>query len=261
MKIENLDMDIIVPNGEQPRYRFDSDKLDELERSIERNGIIQPIVVKRVDRGYRIIAGERRWRAAMKLNMRSIPAIVREVELDEEMEIAIVENLQREDLNPIEEAKAIRRYIDKTGSTQEELSKILGKSRSYISNTMRLLNLPDNIVEDIEVGNISSGHGRALLSLEGDNQQLLLEKVKTDSLSVRELEHLASELKNDFKVTKKEKTKKTSKKKGDIFLEDLEDKVSKSIGMKVSIDSGRVQINYSNNDDLDRIVRVLLGED
>lgn len=261
MKLESLDVDLIVPNREQPRSRFDGEKLDELERSIERNGIIQPIVVKRADRGYRIIAGERRWRAAMKLNMRYIPAIVREVELDEEMEIAIVENVQREDLNPIEEAKAIKSYIDRTGCTQEDVSKILGKSRPYISNMMRLLNLPSHIVEDIEAGRISSGHGRTLLSVEEKYQQVLLERIKSDGLSVRELERLASEIRSDSRVIGEAKSVKGLGQKRDIFLEDLEEKVSSSIGMKVSIGRGRVQINYSNNDELETITRMLLSKE
>lgn len=261
MKIESLDMDLIVPNKDQPRYRFDLDKLSELERSIERNGIIQPIVVKKTDIGYRIIAGERRWRAAMKLNMRYIPAIIREVEADEEMELAIVENLQREDLNPIEEAKAIKRYVDKTRCTQDDISKILGKSRSYVSNTMRLLNLPDYIIENIESGKVSSGHGRALLSISGESQKLLFEKVKSDGLSVRELERLVAEHKDDCEVIAKNKITRVVTKKRDIFSEDLEEKISSSTGMRVSIGRGRVQIHYSNNDDLERIARMLLGED
>lgn len=260
LKVESLDMDLIVPNKEQPRYRFNSEGLDELEKSIERNGIIQPIVVKKIGSTYRIIAGERRWRAAMKLNMRKIPAIVRDVDSDKEMEIAIVENLQREDLNPIEEARAIKRYIEKTGSTQEEVSKILGKSRPYISNIMRLLNLPSNIAEDIELGKISSGHGRALLSVKEDLQQQLLERVKLEALSVRELEQIILDSKKKEGVLMKDKSKRV-KKKRDIFIEDLEEKISSSMGMKVSIDRGRIQISYNSNDELEKISKVLLKED
>jgi ParB family transcriptional regulator, chromosome partitioning protein len=252
LRIEEVDMDLIEPNREQPRLNFDEKSLAELRDSIKRNGIIQPIVLVKEGLTYRIVAGERRWRAAMELRFRKIPAVVREIDSEQEMEIAIAENIQRESLNSIEEALSFKRYLDKTGRTQEELSSILGKSRSYISNTIRLLKLPETIIEKVKSGKVSSGHGRTLLAVEDRSlQENLCDKVERENLSVRELENLISKL-------KKEKSKKAEK---DIYTENLEQSLSSRLGRKVSIKKGnkkgKIEIEYYGDEELESIVDMI----
>lgn len=245
-------MDLIQPNREQPRLNFNQKSLGELRDSIERNGIIQPIVLVKKGLTYRIVAGERRWRAAMGLGLKKIPAIVRDVNFEEEMEIAIVENIQRENLSSVEEAISFKRYLDETGKTQDELSVILGKSRSHISNTIRLLKLPEDVIELIQSGEISSGHGRALLAVEDrEMQRELCRNVVEEKLSVRELENLISS-------GKREKKKKAEK---DIYTEELERSISSKIGKKVSIkrgkNKGKLEIEYYDEEELESIVDML----
>ncbi|OHW61309.1 putative chromosome-partitioning protein ParB [Andreesenia angusta] len=254
MKIEEIDLDLIEPNREQPRTSFNGDSLSELRDSIERNGIIQPIVLVKNGRTYRIVAGERRWRAAMGLKMKKIPAVVREISREEELEIAIVENIQRESLNPVEEALAFKKYLAETGKTQEDLSEILSKSRSYISNTIRLLKLPGDIVEHIKSGSLSSGHGRALLSA-GDEERMkeLCKRALEEELSVRELERLVSE-------EKCSSVKKVEKKR-DIHVEEIERKLTERLGNKVRIKNGKhkgkIEIEYGRSEELDFLVDIL----
>lgn len=256
MEIEYIDIDYILPNEKQPRKVFDLDSLEELKDSIERNGIIQPILLKKVDEGYRIVAGERRWRAAMDLNLSRVPSIVLEVDDEKEMELSIVENLQREDLNPIEEACAFKYFLDKTAETQDYLAKILGKSRSYISNSMRLLTLPKEIINYIEKGEISPGHGRAILSLKDDiAKKNLAEKICSDNLSVREAEKEVSEL-NKIKS----KQAKSNKKK-DIYTIDAEEKLTRLLGNKVTINKGKktnkIEIEFSDENQLEYLINLL----
>lgn len=254
MRIEEIDMDLIVPNRDQPRSSFEEKKLAELKDSIIRNGIIQPIVLVQSGKTYRIVAGERRWRAAMGLKMKKIPAVIRDVNLEQELEIAIVENIQRENLNPIEEAISFRRYLDKTGKTQEELSEVLSKSRSYISNTMRLLKLPEDIVALISSGEISSGHGRALLGTEdAELQRALCKKVIQEKWSVRELEKIIS--------SQKSVGGKKSRQDKDIYTEEMARKLSEKLGTKVSIKNGnkkgKLEIEYYGDSELETIVDIL----
>lgn len=254
MKIEEIDLDLIEPNREQPRTNFNGDSLSELRDSIERNGIIQPIVLVKNGRTYRIVAGERRWRAAMGLKMKKIPAVVREISREEELEIAIVENIQRESLNPVEEALAFKKYLVETGKTQEELSEILSKSRSYISNTIRLLKLPGDIIEHIKSGALSSGHGRALLgSSDKESMMELCKRAIEEGLSVRELEKLISEQKRlSGKKVRKEK---------DIYLKEIERQLTERLGSKVSIKSGKqkgkIEIEYGRSEELELLVDIL----
>lgn len=254
MKIEEIDLDLIEPNREQPRTSFSGESLSELRDSIERNGIIQPIVLVKNGRTYRIVAGERRWRAAMGLKMKKIPAIVREISQREELEIAIVENIQRENLSPVEEALSFRKYLAETGKTQEELSEILSKSRSYISNTIRLLKLPEDIIEHIKSGALSSGHGRALLGArDEDSQRELCKRAIEENLSVRELEKLISE--------QRSLSGKKVRKKKDIHLEEIERRLTEKLGSKVSIKNGkhkgRIEIEYSRSEELELLLDIL----
>jgi ParB family transcriptional regulator, chromosome partitioning protein len=190
-KILHLKLNQIKANPFQPRKDFDQASLDELVQSVKEKGIIQPIIVRRKGESYELIAGERRLRAAGVLNLSEVPAIVRDAEDEDSLELALIENIQRQDLNPIEEARAYQYLIDKFHLTQERISEILGKARATIANTLRLLNLPQEIQAEMKAGRISFGHGRALLEIDDANQQRrLVQQVINQGLSVRELENM-----------------------------------------------------------------------
>ncbi len=187
--IINIEIDLIEPNQRQPRQEFEKKSLEELKNSIIQYGIIQPIVVRKKENKYEIIAGERRWRAAKEAKLQEIPCIIKEVSDKDAMKLALIENIQREDLNPIEEAYAFKGLLEDYNLTQEELGKAIGKSRSYIANSIRLLNLDDKILEYIAEGKLSSGHGRALLSIDDKEEQLrFAESIMNDKINVRETE-------------------------------------------------------------------------
>lgn len=250
----------IHPNQYQPRKEFDQEKLKELAASIQEHGIIQPIVVTSTKKGYQIIIGERRWRAAHICGLKTIPAIVKEFSEQEIMEIALIENLQREDLNAIEEANAYRQLIDEFSLTQDDLAIRLGKSRSLIANTLRLLTLSKNIQQFIKDNKLSPGHGRALLSMENnETRNLLAKKVIEEKLSVRELEKLTKDLKNKNQGKNKRKQKQKSIK-SPIILE-LEENLQKTLGTKVNITNkskrGKIEIEYYSNEDLERILEII----
>ncbi len=255
-----ISIEEIHPNQYQPRKEFDQEKLKELAASIQEHGIIQPIVVTSMEKGYQIIIGERRWRAAHMCGLKTIPAIVKEFSKQEIMEIALIENLQREDLNSIEEANAYRQLIDEFSLTQDDLAIRLGKSRSFIANTLRLLTLSKNIQQLIKDNKLSSGHGRALLSMENNEiRNLLAKKVVEEKLSVRELERLTRDLKNKNQGKNKRKQKQKSIK-SPIILE-LEENLQKTLGTKVNIMNkskrGKIEIEYYSNEDLERILEII----
>ncbi|OFK22250.1 chromosome partitioning protein ParB [Olsenella sp. HMSC062G07] len=182
----------IMPNKDQPRKEFDEDKLHELADSIQKNGVLQPILVRKKGHRYEIVAGERRYQAAKLAGLTELPAVVRDISDDEVFQLALIENLQRADLNPIEEAQGYARLLKENGFTQEQLGQVLSKSRSAIANTLRLLDLPREVQEMMASGKITAGHARAILSVAGENQRLLLaQKVIDDNLTVRQTEHLA----------------------------------------------------------------------
>lgn len=187
---QQLAMSQIVPNPNQPRVYFDEEKLTELAESIKSHGVTQPILVRQLTQGkYEIVAGERRWRACIQLGLDSIPAVVKDLTDDDSMQIALIENIQREDINPVEEARAYSQLMKKFGYTQEEISVKLGKSRSAVANTVRLLDLADEILEELVQGSISAGHARALLSLPTNEQRLdCLKKIMQDGMNVRQVE-------------------------------------------------------------------------
>lgn len=261
-KIELIDINLIKPNEEQPRKEFQNEALDELVESIKRHGILQPIILRKIDGGYGIVAGERRWRAAIKAGLDKIPSIIRELDQIEVSQIALIENIQREDLNPIEEAMAYKNLSKKYKLTQEEISQAVGKSRSYIANSMRLLNLDDSILEKISKGLISSGHGRALLSIEDKEKRIkLCETIIDKNLSVRETEALVKDLeKNNTKDTAETKTVKKDKTK-DPFILEIEETLRKLFGTKVQISKGskkgKIEIEYYSDEDLERILELL----
>ena len=185
----------IMPNVNQPRKTFNEDKIEELADSIREHGIIQPIVVRKKKKGYEIVAGERRWRAAMKAGLAEVPCLLKELTDEQNMLIAIIENMQREDLNPIEEAEGLHQMVSTFGLTQEQVSKSVGKSRPYITNALRLLKLPEYIREKLAEGVISAGHGRTLITVEDEDlRRQLFDKIVAEGLSVRETEKLVAEL-------------------------------------------------------------------
>ncbi|MDW7668961.1 MAG: ParB/RepB/Spo0J family partition protein, partial [Bacillota bacterium] len=205
--IIDLDLNLIEPNPNQPRKTFDSDKIQELADSIKEHGLIQPIIVKKIDENYQLIAGERRWRACIELGMDKIPAIVRDLDNKSQTEMALIENIQREDLNPIDEGIAYQLLIERYDLTQEELSKVVGKSRVYVTNILRLLKLCDLAKDNIREGKISQGHGKILIGLSENRQTQLINRIITEKLSVRELEKIVKNLKNDTKKVTEKKPK------------------------------------------------------
>jgi ParB family chromosome partitioning protein len=248
--INEIELDKIVPNEYQPRKVFNDDKLKELAASIKEQGVIQPVIVHRAGSGYQLIAGERRWRASRLAGLKTIPALVKEATKREFLEMALIENIQREDLNPLEAAEAYKRLQDEFKLTQEDLAKRVGKERSTVTNFLRLLGLPKEIKQELATGALSMGHAKAVLSLERvrDQMQAAVMIVKR-GLSVREAEALAARLKNP----PKEKKARLSHE-----LKSVEEKLKKSLGTKVSIivrsKGGRIVIEYYSAEELDRIV-------
>lgn len=250
-----LRISMIEPNRDQPRKDFDEDALITLSNSIAEHGIIQPIIVSPSENGfYKIIAGERRWRAAKMAGLREIPAIVRTYEKQKAAEVAMLENLQREDLNPIEEAEGYKNLMENFGLTQENLSRSLGKSRSAIANSVRILSLPQNIIDMVRNGLISEGHARTLLSIEDDaEKQRLAEEIINEKLSVRDTEKIAGEKKTAKKIAEKKEISPE--------IKEMEKRLSDNFGSKVKIITGRkkgkIEIEYYGNDDFTRIMEKL----
>ena len=259
--ITTIELKNIYPNQDQPRRVFDEEKIKILSESIKNYGVLQPIVLKPDDKGkYMIIAGERRYRASKLARKSDIPAVIKDIPMKDIMEIALIENLQREELNPIEEALAYRSLIKNYEVTQEEISEAVGKSRPHITNTLRLLNLPQKIMDMIDQGQITAGHGKALLRVNDENLQLeLANKVIAEELSVRATEALAKKICED---NIKEVPKKTKEK--DVFIVDVEEKLRNIFGTKVNISKGKkkgkIEIEYYNEDDLNNIVSMLLED-
>ncbi|MBU5676305.1 ParB/RepB/Spo0J family partition protein [Alkaliphilus sp. MSJ-5] len=257
-KIQILSIDKIYPNPNQPRKNFDEGGIEELANSIKAHGIIQPIIVTEDAKGYMIIAGERRWRAAKSIELKEVPCIVKHYNEKQLLEVSLIENLQRQDLNVIEEAKAYQYLISQYKITQEQLSEALGKSRSYLANIMRLLRLDKRVIDFIIEGKISGGHGRTILSIESnDNQYELAKKIISEGLSVRQVEELVKELNNTSKKDNKINKNKTK----DVFLAEIEENLKSLFGTKVNIikgaKKGKIEIEYYNEDDLERIISLL----
>ncbi|MCC0649145.1 ParB/RepB/Spo0J family partition protein [Clostridioides sp. ZZV15-6598] len=258
-EIVSIDIDKIYPNEVQPRKQFDEEKIKVLSESIKNYGVLQPIVVKMDENNkYMIIAGERRFRASKLANKSQIPAIIKDIEMKDIMEIALIENLQREDLNSIEEALAYKSLIEHYNVTQEEISEAVGKSRPHITNTLRLLNLGQDVIDMIDNGKITAGHGKALLRIVDKKLQLqIAKKIEEEELSVREVENIAKKISEN----KEEDMPKKSKPK-DVFILDVEDKLRNIFGTKVNISKGKkkgkIEIEYYNDDDLNSIVSMLL---
>lgn len=260
-RILMLKLDLVQPNKEQPRKTFDEEKINELAESIKNYGVLQPLLVQKNDSFYEIIAGERRWRAAKAAGLKEVPAVLKEYSKQEAMEISLIENVQRADLNPIEEALGYRQLIDEFGLTQEEIAVRVAKSRAAITNTMRLLKLDEQIQNMLVQGVITSGHARALLSLEDAQMQLKAAKEILDKkLSVRETERLVKRLQKEASGEKKEEKKKDETLA--LIYQDLEDRMTSVMGTKVSIhnkdkNKGRIEIEYYSEAELERIVEMI----
>ena len=251
-----IDMNLIRANEGQPRKLFDAEKIAQLSESIREHGVIQPIVLKNEGKTYSIVAGERRWRAAKHAGLKEIPAIVMELTDKEVLEISLIENIQREDLNPIEEAKAYRKLIDEFQLKQEELATRIGKSRTAVTNCMRLLNLDERVQDYLVDGVITEGHGRALLAVEDkENQYKLAQKIIDDSLNVRDTEKLIKALAN-------ENNSKSNQKEENPYYIDLKYKLENHFGTKVKLSNstnnkGKIEIEYYSEEDLQRILDIL----
>ena len=257
--IIELKINEIEPNVNQPRKSFDDDKIQELADSIKEHGVIQPIIVSKKDDYYQIIAGERRWRASKKAGLKTIPAIVRDYDEKKIREVSLIENIQRQNLNPIETAKAIKELMEVHDMTQDDIAKTLGKSRSTIANTLRVLNLDERVQEMIETGKISEGHARTLASIESPTKQykLALDIINMD-LSVRDAENYAKSKKEG-----KEFKKPTPKKgKLEIICKDIENELKRVLGTKVTLNAatksrGKIVIEYFSSEELERILEIL----
>jgi|LSQX01.3.fsa_nt_gb ParB family chromosome partitioning protein len=252
--VKEIRLNEIEPNVEQPRKDFNDGKLAQLAESIKQHGVVQPLIVHREGSTYKIVAGERRWRAARLAGLQTVPVIVRELSSRQVMEIALIENIQREDLNPIEEAEAYEKLISEYGMTQEEVSNTVGRSRPTITNSIRLLSLQEKIKKKLIEGVITSGHARALLSLESKDTQLkALDEIIKNELSVRQTELLVKQL------STKKKQKKLSIQ--DVEFQAIEERLREVFGTKVRImnnkKNGKILIEYYSPDELDRIINIV----
>jgi ParB family chromosome partitioning protein len=250
----DVDTDLLRPNKFQPRTQMDDERIEDLSRSIRTNGIIQPIVVRRADRGFEIVAGERRWRAAQRAGLLKVPVVVRDIPDDQLLAVALIENIQREDLNPIEEAQAYRRLSDDFNLTQEEIAEAVGKDRSSIANHVRLLRLPQEVRANLASGALSMGHARALLGIPDEATQLRLSRdIVAGGLSVRETEALIRKAQQPT-VAKAEPVK-------DVHTRAAEDRLRLSLGTRVRIlrkgKGGRLEIEFTSEDELQRIFEYL----
>ena len=255
--IEKISVDLLSPGQYQPRKRFDEESLQELADSIIEQGLMQPIIVRKVENNFEIIAGERRWRAAKLAKLDTIPVIVRDINDRTASIIALIENMQRVDLSSIEEAEGIKKMIDEFGMTHEEASDAVGKSRSAVSNLLRLLQLTDFVKDKLNLGHIDMGHARALISLSADQQNMVCQKIINEKLSVRKVEEL---LQSGIAKQNNKKISKDNNKNNDIEI--LQKEFSDKLGFPVTIDnknnnSGLIKIKYRNLDELDILLNKL----
>ncbi|MHB1000993.1 MAG: ParB/RepB/Spo0J family partition protein [Armatimonadota bacterium] len=262
MSILEIDIDRICLNPNQPRKYFDEEKLDELAQSIMQNGVIEPVIVRPVENGlYELVAGERRFRASVQAGLRRIPAVSRVMDDRKSMEIALIENIQREDIRPMECAQAYRYLMDEFGMTQEQVADRVGKRRSTVANTLRLLNLPHDILDSLDRGDITEGHARALLSITDMRRQVgVWQEVLKNSLSVRDTERLA----RNPGISGKPSVARATKGKGvsDPNLADIEEKLRRFLGTKVLINKvneskGKLEIEFYDDEDLMRILELI----
>lgn len=260
-----LEVDLLVPNTYQPRGQFDDGRLEDLAQSIRTNGVIQPIVVRRVGERYHIIAGERRWRAAQRAGLTRVPVVVKDVQAGQEravLEMALIENIQRENLNPIEEALAYRRLADEFSMTQEQIATAVGKERATVANVIRLLKLPTDVRDQVASGHIAMGHARAILGLSTEaEQRAAAEEIVRRGLSVREAEALVKR----FGETKTKQTAEVSDVKPDVHTRAAEERLRLRFGTRVRIvrqgNRGRIEIDFGSEDELIRLFEQMTGDE
>jgi len=261
-RLVEIELSKIRPNPYQPREGIDSAGLDDLKRSIVEKGVLQPVIVRQVQGGYELIAGERRFRAAKEAQLKAVPAIVMDVSRPGEMlELSLVENIQREDLNPIDEARAYRRLMDEHALTQDQVAHTVGKDRSTVANTLRLLQLSPSVQKMVKSGRITMGHARALLSLEQEADQVALcEKIVSRGLSVRRVEEMVRNIVSERALST---GRRGPKKPAQIMA--LEEKLRQALGTQVhikqTVDRGKIEIEFYSSEDLDRLIGLLLGEE
>jgi len=261
--VRQVRVDEVTPNRYQPRRHHDPEKMTELAASMREHGVVQPLVVRPVPGGYELIAGERRLRAAQEAGLEQVPVVVRECSDRELLELALVENLQREDINCVEAGRAYRRLVDEFGMTQEQLAERLGKSRSAVANTLRLLALPEAVQESLMSGRISEGHGRALLALgDGEAMIALCERIEREGLSVRQTELLTRPGPAGRHVSRETTPR---EQKLDANTRFLQDRLREALATKVTLrsrgDAGAIEIEYYSQEDLDRISAYILREE
>jgi stage 0 sporulation protein J len=254
-----IDINDIKPNKDQPRKTFNEEKLKDLANSIKENGVIQPLIIRKAQNGYELVAGERRWRAARIAEIKKVPCIIRDFDEKQNMIVAIIENMQRENLDPIEEALGLNEMIKRFEFTQEQVSNALGKSRAYIANSLRLLKLPEKIQNMIIEGRISAAHGRTIITIKDENKQIeVCDKIIRNGLSVRAAERLTEKIKDDARPERK-------KRKPGVNAEiaAVEDELRKIFGTKVNINgkasTGKIEIEYYSIDELNRLIDMLMG--
>lgn len=262
-ELVEIDLDLIEPNSLQPRTNFDEASLEELAQSIRSNGIIQPLLVRRVEEGkYQLIAGERRWRAAQRAGLLKVPCVVKEIPDDKILELALIENIQRQELNAIEEAHAYKRLIETLGLTQEMVAQRVGRDRTFITNYLRLLRLPEDIQHLVEVEKISTGHARALLGVDDPIiQRKLSKKIVEQGLSVRETERAIKKIINGDEAVRGAAVKHIE----DANLKSAEMKLRRKLSSKVQIimtqnQSGKIEIEFYDVNDLNRIYEIIMGD-
>lgn len=262
-RIIYVDLNDIKPNAAQPRKHFDEDKLKELANSIEENGVIQPLIVRKAEVGYELVAGERRWRASRLAEIKIVPCIVRNFDDKQNAIVAIIENMQREDLDAIEEAAGLMAMTKKYGFTQEQVASSLGKSRAYIANSLRLLKLPEQVQNHIIERRISAAHGRTIINVEDEAKQIeICDRIIKEGLSVRATEKLAEHIKDEEKPGRKNRKKKNKETKTPEILA-VEEELRRAVGTKVTIagndKEGRIELEYYSIEELNRLIDVLRG--
>jgi ParB family chromosome partitioning protein len=257
--LELIDLDLIRPNRRQPRQQFDEGALDELANSLKNKGLIQPVVVRKLPEGsFELVVGERRWRAAQRAGLLQIPCIVREIPEDHLLEVALIENVQREELNPIDEAQAYRTLIEDLGLTQQEVSERVGKQRATIANIMRLLSLPGPVQEMIRAGTLTTGHAKAVASVGPDRQEELARRIASEGLSVRQAERLATWFTSQAPVVKPRAAPRR-----DPNLVAAEETLQRALGTRVRIvqgkKGGRIELHFHGDEELSRVYDLVLG--
>lgn len=254
-----IDINDIKPNKDQPRKTFNEEKLKDLANSIKENGVIQPLIIRKAQNGYELVAGERRWRAARIAEIKKVPCIIRNFDEKQNMIVAIIENMQRENLDPIEEALGLNEMIKRFEFTQEQVSNALGKSRAYIANSLRLLKLPEKIQNMIIEGRISAAHGRTIITIKDEKKQIeVCDKIIRNGLSVRAAERLTEKIKDDARPERKKRKPSVNAE-----IAAVEDELRKIFGTKVNINgkasTGKIEIEYYSIDELNRLIDMLRG--